>query len=54
MDLTHDMKMTKATLQSIVVYDLNNNQIKPHMCMDKGYAFPEVYNLWKSMAIQFT
>jgi putative transposase len=42
----HDMKMTKATLRSIVI-----NRPEPtvksqqHMCMDKGYDYPEVYEL---------
>jgi putative transposase len=42
----HDMKMTKATLQSIVV-DRPEPTIrsKQHMCMDKGYDFPEVHKL---------
>ena len=42
----HDMKMTKATLQSIVIYRPEPTiRLKQHMCMDKGYAFPEVYEL---------
>ena len=42
----HDMKMTKATLQSIVIYRPEPTiRSKQHMCMDKGYAFPEVYEL---------
>ena len=42
----HDMKMTKATLQSIVIYRPEPTiRLKPHMCMDKGYDFPEVYEL---------
>ena len=42
----HDMKMTKATLQSIVIYRPEPTiRSKRHMCMDKGYAFPEVYEL---------
>ena len=42
----HDMKMTKATLQSIVIYRPEPTiKSKRHMCMDKGYAFPEVYEL---------
>ena len=40
----HDMKMTKATLQSIVVHRLEPTiRLKQHMCMDKGYDFPEVH-----------
>lgn len=42
----HDMKMTKATLQSIVIYRPDPTiRSKQHMCMDKGYEFPEVYEL---------
>jgi len=42
----HDMKMTKATLQSIVIYRPDPTiTSKQHMCMDKGYEFPEVYEL---------
>src|SRR5689334_6731927 len=43
----HDMKMTKSTLQNVVI-----NKPEPtikskqqHMCMDKGYNFPEVHEL---------
>jgi putative transposase len=42
----HDMKMTKATLQSIVVHRPEpTSRAKQHMCMDKGYDFPEVHEL---------
>jgi putative transposase len=42
----HDMKMTKATLQSIVVPRPKPTiLLKQHMCMDKGYDFPEVHRL---------
>jgi putative transposase len=42
----HDMKMTKATLQSIVVHRPEATiRSKQHMCMDKGYDFPEVHEL---------
>jgi len=43
----HDMKMTKATLHSIVVIDLNqqHSDLINNICMDKGYYFPEVYEL---------
>jgi putative transposase len=42
----HDMKMTKATLQSIVVHGPEPTiRSKQHMCMDKGYDFPEVHEL---------
>ena len=39
----HDMKMTKATLKSIVI-DRPEPTVKSHqhMCMDKGYDYPEV------------
>ena len=45
---THDMKMTNATLQSIVI-DRPEPTVKSqqHMCMDKGYDFPEVCELLK-------
>jgi putative transposase len=40
------MKMTKATLQSIVIYRPEPPiRLKQHMCLDKGYDFPEVYEL---------
>lgn len=42
----HDMKMTKTTLQSIVVNRPEpTTRAKQHMCMDKGYDYPEVYEL---------
>ena len=42
----HDMKMSKATLQSIVIYRPEPTiRSKQHMCLDKGYDFPEVYEL---------
>ncbi len=43
----HDMKMSKATLQSIVVIYRPEPTIrsKQHMYLDKGYDFPEVYEL---------
>ena len=42
----HDMKMTKTTLQSIVVDRPEpTTRAKQHMCMDKGYDYPEVYEL---------
>ncbi len=40
----HDMKMIRATLQSIVVHRPGSDQSE-HMCMDKGYDFPEVHEL---------
>ena len=40
------MKMSKATLQSIVIYRPEPTiRSKRHMCLDKGYDFPEVYEL---------
>lgn len=40
------MKMTKTTLQSIVVHRPEPTiRAKQHMCMDKGYDYPEVYEL---------
>ena len=47
----HDMKMTKATLQSIVVCrppsssSSTTNTQQQHICLDKGYDYPEVYEL---------
>jgi putative transposase len=42
----HDMKMSKATLQSIVIYRPEPTiKSKQHMCLDKGYDYPEVYEL---------
>ena len=42
----HDMKLTKSTLQNVVI-DKPEPTIKSkqHMCMDKGYDYPEVYEL---------
>jgi hypothetical protein len=43
---THDMKMSKATLQSMAIYRPEPTiRSKQHMCLDKGYDFPEVYEL---------
>jgi putative transposase len=40
------MKMTKATLQSIVVRRSEpTTRAKQHMCMDKGYDYPEEHEL---------
>ncbi len=42
----HDMKMTKTTLQSIIVHRPEPTiRAKQHMCMDKGYDYPELYEL---------
>ena len=44
----HDMKMTRATLQSIVIHRPlpSSSSIKlQHICLDKGYDYPEVYEL---------
>jgi hypothetical protein len=42
----HDMKMNKATLQSILIYRPEPTiRSKQHMCLDKGYDFPEVNEL---------
>ncbi|MDR4512432.1 MAG: hypothetical protein MRJ93_12095 [Nitrososphaeraceae archaeon] len=44
-----DMKMTRATLQSIVVCrpssSSTTNTQQQHICLDKGYYYPEVYEL---------
>jgi len=46
----HDMKMTRATLESIVVCrpstsSSTTNTRQQHICLDKGYDYPEVYEL---------
>ena len=44
----HDMKLTKSTLQNVVIDKLEPTiKSKQHMCMDKGYEYPEVYELLK-------
>ena len=50
----HDMKMAKTALQSIVVHrpEPTESKVQQHMCMDKGYDYPEVYEL-KIVVIQF-
>ena len=48
----HDMKMTRATLESMVIQSplpsssssIANTQ-QQHICLDKGYDYPEVYEL---------
>jgi putative transposase len=43
----HDMKLTKSTLQNVVIINKPEPSIKlkQHMCMDKGYDYPEVYEV---------
>ena len=47
----NDMKMTKATLQSIVLFrppsssSSTTNTQQQNICLDKGYDYPEVYEL---------
>jgi putative transposase len=42
----HDMKLTKSTLQNVVINKPEPTiKSKQHMCMDKGYDYPEVYEL---------
>ena len=44
----HDMKMTRATLQSIVIHiplPSSSLKLQQHICLDKGYDYPEVYEL---------
>ena len=45
----HDMKMTRATLQSIVIHrplpSSSTIELQQHICLDKGYDYPEVYEL---------
>src|SRR5215472_217323 len=43
----HDMKMTRVTLQSIVVRRPEpTTRTKQHMWIDKEYDYPEVHELW--------
>ena len=47
----HDMKMSKATLQSIVIYRPEPTiRSKQHMCLDKGYDFPKEFKLLEEYA----
>ncbi|MFY9868758.1 MAG: transposase [Candidatus Nitrosopolaris sp.] len=47
----HDTKMTRATLQSIVVRRPEpTTRAKQHMCMDKGYDYLEVHELLEDYA----
>ena len=47
----HDMKMTRTTLQSIVIHrplPSSSSSLKlqqQHICLDKGYDYPEIYEL---------
>ena len=42
----HDMKMAPVTLQSIVIGRPEPTARSPqHMCLDKAYDFPEIYEL---------
>ena len=51
----HDMKMTRATLQSMVIHrplpsssssiTTTTIELQQHICLDKGYDYPEVYEL---------
>jgi putative transposase len=45
----HDMKMTRATLQNIVIHrplsSSSSSKLQQHICLDKGYDYPEVYEL---------
>ena len=48
----HDMKMTRTTLQSIVIHrplpSSSSSSLKlqqQHICLDKGYDYPEIYEL---------
>jgi putative transposase len=40
----HDMKMTEATLSNVQVVPENPDQDQ-NLCMDKGFDYPEVYEL---------
>ena len=52
----HDMKLTKATLQSIVIYRPDPTiESKTDACAwTKATSFQRYMNYWKSMVIQFT
>ena len=42
----HDMKLIKPTLQNVVINKPEPTiKLKQNMCMDKGYDYPEVYEL---------
>lgn len=42
----HDMKLTQGTLQSMMIHRPRPTTIsKQNICLDKGYDFPEVYEL---------
>jgi putative transposase len=42
----HDVKMSKARLQGTIIYRPEPTiRSKQHMCLDKGYDFPKVYEL---------
>lgn len=42
----HDMKLTEATLEAIVIERPQPTPEKPqHLCLDKGYDYPEVREL---------
>jgi putative transposase len=54
----HDMKLTKTTLQNVVI-DKPEPTIKSkqHICLDRGYDYPEVYELlqdWLYNSYQIT
>ena len=52
----HDMKMTKATLQSIVIYrpEPTIRSKQTHVHGQRLRRFQRYTNYWKSMVIQFT
>jgi len=42
----HDMKLTRPTLASMVVERPQPTEDAPqHMCLDKGYDYPEIHDL---------
>ena len=45
----HDMKMTRLTLLSMVIHrplpSSSRELQQQHICLDKGYDYPEVYDL---------
>ena len=48
----HDMKLIKPTLQNVVINKPEPTiKLKQNMCMDKGYDYPEVYELLEAYGI---
>ena len=41
----NDMKLAEPTLNSLIIGRPDPNQIEQHMCLDKGYDYPEIDEL---------